>query len=394
MSTVRSERSNPIRTGHQATHSKELTRPNKHMPGLDVVRGVAISGVIMFHGVVNAAHYFHSRISSIQEASLTFFTQGAMGVPLFFVLSGFLITGILLDTRTEKHYFKTFYIRRILRIVPIYLLMIILLKSLGEISWTFVLISLLYLCNMTHSANIGPQYGVFWSLSVEEQFYLVWPFVIRKLTPRRSFYVVCFLLLSVPILRFILLGLPPGFRDIYFKVWSIADFFAGGALMAMVVRSSRLRSSLPYICGGAFVLSAVLFILWFALTGFSSEFAVRAAKAAAMCPWVALFSSVILFAYLKPSLAAPGIGRFFVFLGYISYGLYICHPLIQTIIERKWTLSALSGNTLYAGILIRFVVEMTIAIGLSYLSRRTFEDFFLKLKPRQREIVQDLELVR
>ncbi|MEO6909676.1 MAG: acyltransferase [Edaphobacter sp.] len=364
------------------------------MPGLDVLRGLAIGGVIMYHGVVNAAQIFHPQLSSWQYASLNFFKQGAMGVPLFFVLSGFLITGILLDTRTNPDYFKTFYLRRVLRIVPVYLLMIIILKSMDEISWTFVLVSLLYLCNMTHSANIGQQYGVFWSLSVEEQFYLFWPLVIRKLSPRRSFYVALSLLFAVPLLRFILLGLPPGFRDIYYKVWSIADFFAGGALMSMAIRSSRLRPMLPVICAGAIALSALLFAFFYAISDLHSPLAVRTMKATAMCPFVLLFSGAVLLAYLRPSIASSAVGRFFVFMGYISYGLYLCHPLIQTLIERRWTLAAWSGNALYARILIRFVAEMTLAIGISYLSRRTFENYFLKLKPRQREIVQDLKLVQ
>ncbi|HZY64108.1 MAG TPA: acyltransferase, partial [Edaphobacter sp.] len=312
MAHARSEGPDFIKTDEKLPPSSELTPPNKHMPGLDVIRGLAIGGVIMYHGVVNSAQQFHSHISNLEYHSLNVFEIGYMGVPLFFVLSGFLITGILLDTRTNADYFKTFYVRRFLRIVPVYVLMIVLLKSLNEISWTFVLIALLYLSNMSHSAKIGKQYGAFWSLAVEEQFYLIWPLMIRKLSPRRSFYVATSLLFAIPVLRFVLLYLPHGFNDIYFKVWSVADFFAGGAVMAMAIRSSRLRSMLPAICVGTVALSAILFLLLYAASGAHSPVGVRILKATARSPWVFLFSGMVLFAYLKPSISKGALGQFLV----------------------------------------------------------------------------------
>jgi peptidoglycan/LPS O-acetylase OafA/YrhL len=101
------------------------------------------------------------------------------------VLSGFLISSILIDTAGKPDYYRKFYVLRALRILPAYLLILAVLKLDHVVSWRFILAAMLYIANMAGlvGARSG-EYGALWSLAVEEQFYLVWPIIVRKLSLR------------------------------------------------------------------------------------------------------------------------------------------------------------------------------------------------------------------
>jgi peptidoglycan/LPS O-acetylase OafA/YrhL len=161
-----------------------MTEPiplKKHYPALDGLRGIAILLVVLFHNF-RAFNYF-------------FF--GWLGVDLFFVLSGFLITDILLNTVGSPHFLRNFFMRRMLRIFPLYYLVLIIFfiafPLLGlykqelqfyqdHQSWFWF-----YLQNWLLSTDSSPRGGAldhFWSLAIEEQFYIIWPLIIllvRKL---------------------------------------------------------------------------------------------------------------------------------------------------------------------------------------------------------------------
>lgn len=174
----------------------------KRMPGLDVVRGIAIAAVLFYHGVATDWMIAGVVLPAWQRAFLDHFRYGGFGVHLFYVLSGFLIAGILLDTRADSNYYKNFYLRRLLRIVPAYLLMIVVLKVFGAISWAYLAACLLFICNMPRLLHASKEYGPFWSLSVEEQFYLTWPFIIRKLSVQNVFRLCVGIILFAPLLRY------------------------------------------------------------------------------------------------------------------------------------------------------------------------------------------------
>src|SRR5687767_2907742 len=170
-------------------------RETGFIPALDGLRGIAIILVMLHH----FTYYRPNSGIDAQIASVLFF--GWAGVDLFFVLSGFLITGILLDTRDSKRYFSTFYARRTLRIFPLYYLVLllafvvlpkfpalhpVLLGQVGPVDlppqWPYWL----YLTNFS-IADGGWVHGwvdVAWSLAIEEQFYLVWPLMIWLCPPR------------------------------------------------------------------------------------------------------------------------------------------------------------------------------------------------------------------
>ena len=216
--------------------AKPLNLPllSKHMPELDVLRGLAIFMVLTFHGLYwSGAHTSIHVINLFIHATVV----GWLGVNLFFVLSGFLITGILLDTRDRPSYYRQFYLRRAFRILPAYLAVILILILARFIQLPQTVMSLLFLANYLALLRIPGGYGPFWSLSVEEQFYLLWPTVVAKVSTR-TLTVICFgLCLIEPFLRWLTASghLPLG--DVKTATYLIADNLALGALAAIFARS-------------------------------------------------------------------------------------------------------------------------------------------------------------
>jgi peptidoglycan/LPS O-acetylase OafA/YrhL len=170
-----------------------------HMPALDGVRGLAVILVVLF------AHYSSVLSGSVpleRRIAVVSAHVGLTGVDLFFVLSGFLITGILLDTRDSPSYFRSFYARRILRIFPLYYAYLFInffplrginlqLEKVDKFAAINPYWYLAYLSNLSPTEGVSDYtLGHFWSLAIEEQFYLAWPLVLF-LVPRRSLAPIC-----------------------------------------------------------------------------------------------------------------------------------------------------------------------------------------------------------
>jgi peptidoglycan/LPS O-acetylase OafA/YrhL len=166
----------------------------KRLPALDGLRGIAILTVFFYHyagGLQNTAS------SGALHALGMFFGFGWSGVDLFFVLSGFLITGILYDTRTDPGYYRNFYARRVLRIFPIYYLFIaiyLLLTPLIGAHWKLGQLSFLvylgfpFVLVWPELGQVSPLVRInhLWSVNAEEQFYMMWPWMIARLRTSRA----------------------------------------------------------------------------------------------------------------------------------------------------------------------------------------------------------------
>jgi peptidoglycan/LPS O-acetylase OafA/YrhL len=216
-----------------------------HMPALDGLRGIAILLVLIFH-----FSWAPGVFAGLSQRLLFGITgSGWTGVELFFVLSGFLITGILLDSKGAENYFSSFYLRRALRILPLSYAALfvgfILCPLLGKLGLPFLpkefstaqLWYWFYLGNWAwlRGQDIGYFYH-FWSLAVEEQFYLVWPCVIF-MTSRRTLAKICIALaLVAPILRILLYikGV-----DGFIFTTSHLDALGLGALAALIARDEN-----------------------------------------------------------------------------------------------------------------------------------------------------------
>lgn len=181
---------------------------------LDGLRGIAVLLVIASHFFPYPLH--PNGIFERLYAGLINF--GYSGVDLFFVLSGFLITRILISTRRQQSYFSSFYVRRILRIWPLYFSLriatIVILPAIPQFSSHHFFSterggSAYYWLFLNNFWSVLPIRGyiflaVTWSLAIEEQFYLVWPLIIWFFSPRRAFYVAVGMISGTAILRNIL----------------------------------------------------------------------------------------------------------------------------------------------------------------------------------------------
>jgi peptidoglycan/LPS O-acetylase OafA/YrhL len=151
-----------------------LAIDHARIPELDGIRAIAIWMVLIFHisyGWVPVDHKF----PPIPRFVMLIVAHGWLGVDLFFVLSGFLITGVLLDSKENPHYFRNFYARRLLRIMPLYFAVVFAFFIFYTHFRDFIILSTLFAANLAYLFNVRVPHGpaVLWSLAVEEHFYLI-----------------------------------------------------------------------------------------------------------------------------------------------------------------------------------------------------------------------------
>jgi peptidoglycan/LPS O-acetylase OafA/YrhL len=293
---------------------------SKRIPQLDAIRGIAIL-VVMLH---NERDVFPSLHLPGVLAS------GWMGVDLFFVLSGFLITGILLDAKGSAGFFRNFYARRCLRIWPLYYALLLFIfvavpllrpaqaSMIFERSspwWAYPF----YLQNflVPVSTNAVGSLGLTWSLAIEEQFYLVWPVVVRYLSTARLRIVCLAVIVASPFLR---LYLSTEQVDLYTNVFCRLDGLMWGAFVAALVREPafepRRHRTLAW---GALIIALPLAL---ATDGRGVQWIVYSLSvlASAGLVYLGLFSTA---RWLQRAFTS----RPLVFTGMISYGLYLLHKI-------------------------------------------------------------------
>jgi peptidoglycan/LPS O-acetylase OafA/YrhL len=293
----------------------------RKIPQLDAIRGIAVLLVIMNHA--------SDKYPSLHLQGI--FGRGWMGVDLFFVLSGFLITGILLSAKDSEGYFKNFYARRCLRIWPLYYSVLILMfvvipllrpSEAGKVFearsspwWAYPLFLQNFLIPSPTGAT-GPL-GVTWSLAIEEQFYLVWPWVVRYCSYHRLWTIALAVFCVSPALR---LYLAHHSILIYSNLFCRLDGLMAGALLALALSSGTFVASrfirlawvsLP-LCGALALLADASHAMWIVFT-FTSLSAVSLV-------YLALFSK-------QEWLQIAMKNRLIVYTGSISYGLYLLHKI-------------------------------------------------------------------
>jgi len=358
-----------------------------YIPGLDLLRGLAILLVLVYHGTDGRVPW--ESATTWLHWPLFAAAYGSGGVQLFFVLSGFLISSILIDTAGKQDYYRKFYVRRALRILPAYLLMLTVLKLDHVVSWRFILAALLYIANMASLVGArSTEYGALWSLAVEEQFYLIWPVVVRRLSLKSltrvilGYYVFVFALRLVCLLHF-------PHADLRYKLWFNADALMSGALIAICLRRNLLRRD--NIARWIWGLGAAALILW-PLTVFldveqSPTLWLRGLRAISFYSQLATYCAFLLLVIRsnrgitseKSGLPA----RLLAFFGYISYGLYLVHQLIFSTFDRWVAGTALSPESGRPwALLLNALICILISTAIAYLSRRYFEDLFLRQKDK------------
>jgi peptidoglycan/LPS O-acetylase OafA/YrhL len=311
--------------------------PARRIPELDGIRGLAILSVLYWHFVAcPTAHVERATLGGLlHRIGLLSWS----GVDLFFVLSGFLIGGILFETRDEPLYFQNFYVRRIFRILPLYLVMwgggvllLTLFPGLTSILGTPMPLPAYaaFLQNFWLACNSWEVYlGATWSLAVEEQFYFVFPFVVRLARKRSLPILLAGLALASAVARTVL-------YLSYGRVWGTsaytlvicrADSLMLGALGAWAVRDARARAwlenRLSLLRGTALVFGAVAVLML--LEGWSIS-SLPMSTVGYTC-LALLYLSLVLLAVLHTSGRWAAIVRFGPLrsLGRIAYCVYLVH---------------------------------------------------------------------
>ena len=297
-----------------------------YMRQLDGIRAFAVGGVILEHWASGYPRPLRELVGA--------FDLGGLGVECFFVLSGFLITLILLDMKDERLAFRTalghFYMRRVLRIFPAYYFALLATalafpEMRSVLGWHASYLSNIYPAWHDRWPPLG---GHFWSLSVEEQFYLFWPLLVLVSTPATIKRLALAGFVLGPLSRLLIWQLQGGS---HIGVWTIPttalDLLCFGALLACLRREGALQA-------GSNALRRLGMLAFFALAGYLVLwFAFRDTLAHAM---LGRSLTALFFGALVAS-AANGLGGAVgatlasapvVWLGMISYGLYIWHPFV------------------------------------------------------------------
>jgi peptidoglycan/LPS O-acetylase OafA/YrhL len=359
------------------------------MPELDTIRGIAVLLVLFFHGF--GFRYGLRGLSGFPKLFVAATLPGWMGVNLFFVLSGFLITGILLDTKSKADYYRRFYVRRALRILPLYYGVLILLAVAArtglvdrKASWAFLGLSFLYLSNVTELFGVTMQYGVLWSLSVEEHFYLLWPAAVRSLSRHGVMIAGIIICIICPCLRgfYVVRGYDVGNG----YTWLVADGLATGAVLATLARG-RWGSRV-----GMWRVTAILFgaSLFMFAAGYPFGIFLVSRFLGVTLRETALnlfFAGTIGLALLVGTSGWKAIVNRPVlqFFGEISYCVYLIHMLVFDLEDHfvaKWCPSLSSPAGHFGQMVFLFVIAAIVTVAVASLSRWYFEEPFLRMKGR------------
>ena len=360
-------------------------RAPAHCPALDGLRGMAILAVMFYHFSGG-----YKGTNPLLRAWSGMVGAGWMGVDLFFVLSGFLITGILYDTALAENRTKNFYARRALRIFPLFygiLFLLLILTPVLHLHWQAAhALYFVYLGNITGlvapnlapiRANVG--LGHLWSLAVEEQFYMLWPFVVWNVhNRRRLLQIITLVLVLAPVLRLLLLYKGMNVVSIGYLLFTRADSLLIGGAVALLVRGPAW-DSLPATTVFWVSLACLALVLvasggpqegpWMTTIGYTSI-----AVCSACLVYMAQAGETVV-----NRIFSAGFLRFF---GRYSYGLYVYHGLFFVYLRSKaGSLQGYVHSSLQAQFLM-VLLGFGVSLGLAMLSFHFFEAPILKLKAR------------
>jgi peptidoglycan/LPS O-acetylase OafA/YrhL len=378
------------------TRSTEHAPPSAaHVPELDGIRGLAVLAVMLFHQTVIVP-------TTAFEREWTYLCgYGASGVDLFFVLSGFLITGILVDTRANPRYYRNFYARRFLRIVPLYyaLLFVALvvlpwfphpkLAKWGHTSGWGQVPYWLFLSNWSIAlSGHGPRHGMIdlsWTLSIEEQFYLTWPLVVRWLSRERLMQVCLGLMAASLLVRWGIWYAGGSPILVAFLTPSRMDGLATGAWIALAVRApGGLKKLVPLARGVAIVAgaAALAMVVFPGLHGHDGRLLQIVFPTLLALTFGGLVASSI--GGPRGSWRCRALrGRFLTTFGVFSYALYLLHyPILGVIrdaVYRPERFPTLLGSSM-PGQLIFYAVATLAALACAWLSWHLYEKPWLSLK--------------
>lgn len=371
-----------------------MTESPRRILELDGMRGLAILLVLIWHFIVvpTAAGPHHGVLArvAIRVGLLTW-----SGVDLFFVLSGFLIGGILIDARDSSNYFKTFYVRRAFRILPIYLLLVVvyllvwnlasgqkagLREMLGSPMPWYLYFTFTQNFWLAHHDWNSVYLPLTWSLAVEEQFYLVLPLIVRVLPRQLLLSAAVILALGSTISRSLLyLHYGPFWGTAaYTLIFSRADALMVGVICAVLLRDPRLKELVRRKRWATEVSCAIF--------GFGVAVLISRGWGMGTMPMCTLgftclalfYASILMLVVITPKgfLSRAFRTRWLMWLGTISYGLYLFHGITIGIVAPvlHYRSAAASWPRVAAAI-----IALIAALCLAHLSWNHFESKLVQL---------------
>jgi peptidoglycan/LPS O-acetylase OafA/YrhL len=359
----------------------------RQIPALDGIRGLAIIWVVLHNTMARPL----APRSGAWHLLTGFSSTGWIGVQLFFALSGFLITAALLDSQDGPHYFRNFYAKRALRILPLYYA--VLLALLIVLPW-FIAPRVpysyeqqaalwLFVLNWTQASPYG--FGHFWSLALEEQFYLLWPLVVWRLAPRRLLTVCLWIAVAALLLRCLLVAYGTDSLALYTNTACRMDALALGGAGACALRIPQLRERLLSRLPALSALVLVLFLAGAALThvydrdrwsGETFGYTLLAFCSAAF---------VTAAAVMPGSAARGGVGALLTWAplrscGIYSYAMYVFHGLLHKLVGEPWLVATFGERPSVQVAFVYALAVLAVSYLLGFCSYHLFEKHFLRLK--------------
>jgi peptidoglycan/LPS O-acetylase OafA/YrhL len=365
--------------------------PEQRVPALDGVRGLAILLVLIAHFRLVAGATLADRLYNTAALG------GYSGVDLFFVLSGFLITGILLDAKgnDRTHYFRDFYARRALRILPLYYgvvagLVLIWphlhaatppMALMRHNQWWYWCHATNILWAATKGAGLPYNTGHFWSLAVEEQFYLVWPVVVLLTNGRTLFRVAIGCIVAALVIRIALVSAGVSDFWIYSLPFTRLDTLAVGALLA--VRAHAPGGLAPWR-RPAVVVAAIAALAWGALYWLDQyRFIDPLFRTVGYTAAAAMYGGLIVLAMTAAPVQKIFGHPLLRFFGTYSYGMYVFHAPLMIFMAPLYAIASRVpsiGGTSLLGQLAFFLMATAITSAVAFASWHLYERPFLALK--------------
>jgi peptidoglycan/LPS O-acetylase OafA/YrhL len=386
------------------TAGEELTVTQSghlRIPVLDGVRGLAILMVVADHSTAlppTSARLLHAVGH-----------WGYTGVDLFFVLSGFLITGILYEAKGGRGYFKNFYARRVLRIFPVYyaclvfgLIVFPLLGSAtaywlgpmysGGTTWTFWVYLANFTIGQTGNVRMHGMLDAAWSLAIEEQFYIVWPLLVLLLSRTRLMRLCMVLMVAALIVRvFMVYQLHSNWLSVYTNTFCRMDCLAAGALVSLAIRGPKGPAVLWKPALWVFGVSALAVLFVIRAHGWKVFWDGGIGQTGGYSFVVLLYGSgMVLLLNAGPRSVHHRVfaGGFLRLFGRYSYAMYLfhmspvflmarffCHPLGAG----EWELNAIAGSYVLALVLF-YGASVALTLCAALVSWNVLERHCLALK--------------
>lgn len=372
------------------THEARMDPGARMVPALDGVRGLAIL-LVLAHNLSP----FDDHGPLLERCVELVCDFGWVGVQLFFVLSGYLISGILLDTRGAPGYYRGFFARRVLRIFPLYygvlVLLLVVLPDLGLAPerlladrenriwlWT-------YLINWAQPLGAGvAAFPHFWSLAVEEQFYLVWPFLVARTTPQRLVAVAIALAAIGFGSRLGLRLAGAGSEGPYMFTICRIDALGLGALVAALLRIPAHRERIVRWRGRITLAASALFVAGMFATHGYLRTTFRGQTFGYTILAVA-FAALVLVAVLDHERGYGWVGGAFNHsvlraFGKYSYAIYLFHQPLNQMVGVPWLHSLFPHGPGLAGGAAYMAAATAATYALALVSYHGYEKRFLALK--------------